>query len=123
MRIGYAHLRHFLLGRALVQRYGAEGEVDRGPHFGDGSPDFLHGLERLVVKDVDARGAIRLAPPDCILERSASRAPGVAARGQHEIGIQFVADVDRATKEAILLGQTNPTLRQFAIDFGQSHRR
>jgi len=32
-------------------------------------------------------------------------------------------DADRATKEAILLGQTNPTLRQFAIDFGQSHRR
>ena len=27
-------------------------------------------------------------------------------------------DVDRATKEAILLGQTNPTMRQFAIDFG-----
>ena len=32
-------------------------------------------------------------------------------------------DVDRATKEATLLGQTNPTMRQFAIDFGQSHRR
>jgi uncharacterized protein (TIGR01244 family) len=32
-------------------------------------------------------------------------------------------DVDRATKEAILLGQTNPTMRQFAIDYGQSHRR
>jgi uncharacterized protein (TIGR01244 family) len=32
-------------------------------------------------------------------------------------------DVDRATKEAILLGQTNPTMRQFAIDFGQAHRR
>lgn len=32
-------------------------------------------------------------------------------------------DVDRATKEAILLGQTNPTMRQFAIDFAQAHRR
>lgn len=32
-------------------------------------------------------------------------------------------DADRATKEAILLGQTNPTMRQFAIDFGQSHKR
>ncbi len=32
-------------------------------------------------------------------------------------------DVDRATKEAILLGQTNPTTRQFAIDFGQAHKR
>jgi uncharacterized protein (TIGR01244 family) len=32
-------------------------------------------------------------------------------------------DVDRATKEAIALGQTNPTLRQFAIDYGQAHRR
>ena len=32
-------------------------------------------------------------------------------------------DVDRATKEAILLGQTNATTRQFAIDFGQAHRR
>ncbi len=31
-------------------------------------------------------------------------------------------DIDRATKEAILLGQTNPTMRQFAIDFGQAHR-
>ena len=32
-------------------------------------------------------------------------------------------DVDRATKEATLLGQTNPTMRQFAIDFAQAHRR
>jgi uncharacterized protein (TIGR01244 family) len=32
-------------------------------------------------------------------------------------------DVDRATKEAIALGQTNPTLRQFAIDYGQAHRK
>lgn len=32
-------------------------------------------------------------------------------------------DVDRATKEAILLGQTNATTRQFAIDFGQAHKR
>ena len=32
-------------------------------------------------------------------------------------------DIDRATTEATLLGQTNPTMRQFAIDFAQSHRR
>lgn len=32
-------------------------------------------------------------------------------------------DVDRATKEAEALGQTSPVLRQFAIDYGQSHRR
>jgi uncharacterized protein (TIGR01244 family) len=32
-------------------------------------------------------------------------------------------DVERATKEAIALGQTNAELRQFAIDYGQSHRR
>jgi uncharacterized protein (TIGR01244 family) len=32
-------------------------------------------------------------------------------------------DADRATKEAILLGQTNPTMRQFAIDYGQAHKR
>ena len=32
-------------------------------------------------------------------------------------------DVDRATMEATLLGQTNPTMRQFAIDYAQSHRR
>jgi uncharacterized protein (TIGR01244 family) len=32
-------------------------------------------------------------------------------------------DVDRATKEAILLGQTNATTRQFAIDYGLAHRR
>ena len=32
-------------------------------------------------------------------------------------------DVDRATKEATLLGQTNPTMRQFAIDFAQAHKR
>ncbi len=32
-------------------------------------------------------------------------------------------DVDRATKEAVALGQTSATLRQFAIDYGQSHKR
>ena len=32
-------------------------------------------------------------------------------------------DVDRATKEATLLGQTNPAMRQFAVDFGQAHKR
>lgn len=32
-------------------------------------------------------------------------------------------DVDRATKEAIALGQTNVELRQFAIDYAQSHKR
>lgn len=32
-------------------------------------------------------------------------------------------DVDRATKEAIALGQTNAELRQFAIDYAQAHRR
>ena len=32
-------------------------------------------------------------------------------------------DVDRATKEAILLGQTNASMRQFAIDYAQSHKR
>jgi len=32
-------------------------------------------------------------------------------------------DVDRATKEATLLGQTNPAMRQFAIDYGQAHKR
>jgi uncharacterized protein (TIGR01244 family) len=32
-------------------------------------------------------------------------------------------DVERATKEAIALGQTNAELRQFAIDYGQAHRR
>lgn len=32
-------------------------------------------------------------------------------------------DVDRAVKEAIALGQTSATLRQFAIDYAQSHQR
>ncbi|MGB7217364.1 MAG: sulfur transferase domain-containing protein [Vicinamibacterales bacterium] len=32
-------------------------------------------------------------------------------------------DVERATQEAIALGQTSPTLRQFAIDYGLAHRR
>jgi uncharacterized protein (TIGR01244 family) len=32
-------------------------------------------------------------------------------------------DVDRATKEAIDLGQTNTELRQFAIDYAKSHQR
>ena len=32
-------------------------------------------------------------------------------------------DVERATKEATLLGQTNPTMRQFAVDYAQAHRR
>lgn len=32
-------------------------------------------------------------------------------------------EVDRATKEAIALGQTSVELRQFAIDYAQSHRR
>jgi uncharacterized protein (TIGR01244 family) len=32
-------------------------------------------------------------------------------------------DVKRATDEAILLGQTNATARQFAIDYAQAHRR
>jgi len=32
-------------------------------------------------------------------------------------------DVDRATAEATALGQTSPALRQFAINYAQSHRR
>jgi uncharacterized protein (TIGR01244 family) len=32
-------------------------------------------------------------------------------------------DVDRATQEAVALGQTSPTLRQFAIDYALAHRR
>jgi uncharacterized protein (TIGR01244 family) len=32
-------------------------------------------------------------------------------------------DVERATKEAEALGQTSTALRQFAIDYAQSHRR
>ena len=32
-------------------------------------------------------------------------------------------DVDRATKEATALGQTSPTLRQFAIDFARTRKR
>ena len=32
-------------------------------------------------------------------------------------------DVDRATTEAIALGQTNEDLRKFAIEYGQSHKR
>jgi len=32
-------------------------------------------------------------------------------------------DVDRAVKEATALGQTNAEIRQFAIDYAQSHRR
>jgi uncharacterized protein (TIGR01244 family) len=32
-------------------------------------------------------------------------------------------DVDRASAEAAALGLTNPTLRQFAIDYAQSHKR
>ena len=32
-------------------------------------------------------------------------------------------DVKRATDEAILLGQTNATARQFAIDYANAHHR
>ena len=32
-------------------------------------------------------------------------------------------DVDRATAEATALGQTSPTLRQFAIDYALAHKR
>jgi len=32
-------------------------------------------------------------------------------------------DVERATKEAVALGQTSEPLRQFAIEYGQAHRR
>ena len=32
-------------------------------------------------------------------------------------------EVERATKEATLLGQTNPTMRQFAVDYAQAHRQ
>jgi uncharacterized protein (TIGR01244 family) len=32
-------------------------------------------------------------------------------------------DVERATKEAIALGQTSETTRQFAIDFSRTHQR
>ena len=32
-------------------------------------------------------------------------------------------DVDRATKEAVELGQTSPTLKQFAIDYALAHRK
>jgi uncharacterized protein (TIGR01244 family) len=32
-------------------------------------------------------------------------------------------DVDRAAKEATALGMTNPVLKQFAIDYAQTHKR
>jgi uncharacterized protein (TIGR01244 family) len=32
-------------------------------------------------------------------------------------------DVDRAAKEATALGMTSPTLKQFAIDYAQTHKR
>ena len=32
-------------------------------------------------------------------------------------------DVDRAEKEATALGMTSPTLKQFAIDYAQTHKR
>jgi len=32
-------------------------------------------------------------------------------------------DVERATKEAVALGQTSEALRQFAIEYAQAHRR
>jgi uncharacterized protein (TIGR01244 family) len=32
-------------------------------------------------------------------------------------------DVDRASKEATALGMTSPTLKQFAIDYAQAHKR
>jgi len=32
-------------------------------------------------------------------------------------------DVDRAAKEATALGMTSPTLKQFAIDYAQAHKR
>jgi protein tyrosine phosphatase (PTP) superfamily phosphohydrolase (DUF442 family) len=32
-------------------------------------------------------------------------------------------DVDRASTEAAALGLTNPTLKQFALDYAQSHKR
>jgi len=32
-------------------------------------------------------------------------------------------DVDRAAKEATALGMTSPTLRKFAIDYAQAHKR
>jgi uncharacterized protein (TIGR01244 family) len=32
-------------------------------------------------------------------------------------------DVERAAKEAAALGMTNPALKQFAIDFAQTHKR
>lgn len=32
-------------------------------------------------------------------------------------------DVERATTEATALGQTSPALRQFALDYAQSHKR
>ena len=32
-------------------------------------------------------------------------------------------DVERAAKEATALGMTNPTLKQFAIDYAQTHKR
>ena len=32
-------------------------------------------------------------------------------------------DVERAAKEATALGMTSPTLKQFAIDYAQSHKR
>ena len=31
--------------------------------------------------------------------------------------------VERATEEAVALGQTSPTLRQFALDYAQSHKQ
>ena len=32
-------------------------------------------------------------------------------------------DVERATTEATALGQTSPTLRQFAIEYAAAHKR
>jgi hypothetical protein len=32
-------------------------------------------------------------------------------------------DVERATQEATALGQTSPTMRQFAIDYAKTRKR
>ena len=47
----------------------------------------------------------------------------VVDTARRPIGIVTRSNMERAAKEATALGMTSPTLKQFAIDYAQTHKR
>ena len=75
--------------------------------------EHLYGAENVVDSIASLPAWMRLGVP---LAAAALAGTIARLRSSHAHGVSNVM-------EAIALGQTNPELRQFAIDYGTSHKR